>query len=341
MNFVCRRLPMIARKTNFVCRRLPIFFYSLIAALVIGAASARAETIYVSSEKDNTISIIDGASLAVAATVKVGNRPRGIALSPDGRYLYICASDDNAIEVLDTAKLKIVNKLPSGPDPELLVVSPDGLTLFIANEDDNQVTVVDLQTRRKVAEIPVGVEPEGMAVSHDGRVVVNTSETTNMAHFIDAASGKITDNILVDQRPRFAEFTADDEEVWVTSEIGGSVAVIDNAARKIKKKITFAIPGVAREAIQPVGVRILKDRSAAFVALGPANRVAVINGRDFQVEDYILVGQRVWQLALSPDESRLYSTNGLSNDITIIDVKTRRPIKSVTVGRLPWGVAVK
>jgi DNA-binding beta-propeller fold protein YncE len=28
----------------------------------------------------------------VTATVPVGNRPRGIALSPDGKLLYICAS---------------------------------------------------------------------------------------------------------------------------------------------------------------------------------------------------------------------------------------------------------
>jgi YVTN family beta-propeller protein len=53
----------------------------------------------------------------VAATVPVGNRPRGIALSPDGKFLYICASDDDTIQVMDTATRKIVGTMPSGPDP--------------------------------------------------------------------------------------------------------------------------------------------------------------------------------------------------------------------------------
>jgi PQQ-dependent catabolism-associated beta-propeller protein len=162
-----------------------------------------------------------------------------------------------------------------------------------------------------------------------------------MAHFIDADTLEITDNVLVDQRPRFAEWTSDDAEIWVSSEIGGTVSVIDNATRELKHTITFAIPGVPDEAIQPVGVAITKDRSKAFVALGPANRVAVIDAQTYEVEEYLLVGQRVWQLAFSPDQTMLVSTNGVSNDISVIDVADLAVVKSVTVGQLPWGVAIK
>ncbi len=170
--------------------------------------------------------------------------------------------------------------------------------------------------------------------------MVNTSETTNMAHFIDTTTHEITDNVLVDSRPRFAQFKPDGSQVWVSAEIGGSVSVIDNATRKVIKKITFAIPGLRSEAIQPVGVRITADGKKAYVALGPANRVAVINTETYEVEKYILVGQRVWQLAFTPDGKTIISTNGLSNDITFIDTATDEPIKSVTVGALPWGVVV-
>jgi PQQ-dependent catabolism-associated beta-propeller protein len=213
--------------------------------------------------------------------------------------------------------------------------------MYVANEDDNMVTVVDIASRQPVSEIPVGVEPEGVGVSRDGKWVVNTSETTNMAHFIDTDTHEITDNVLVDQRPRYAFWTADDAEIWVSSEIGGTVSVIDNATRQIKHKVTFEIPGVPKEAIQAVGVRVTDDRKLAFVALGPANRIAVVNAQTFEVEKYLLVGQRVWQLAFSPDEKFLYTTNGVSNDISVIDVDALEVIKSVPVGRYPWGVAVK
>ena len=57
------------------------------AATVLAGESALAREIYVSNEKDNTISVVDGDQLTVKETIEVGNRPRGIDLSPDGRYL--------------------------------------------------------------------------------------------------------------------------------------------------------------------------------------------------------------------------------------------------------------
>jgi YVTN family beta-propeller protein len=66
----------------------------------------------------------------------------------------------------------------------------------------------------------------------------------------------------------------------------------------------------------------------------------VINGETDEVEKYLLVGQRVWQLALTPDEKLLFSANGVSNDVSAIDVEKLRVLKSIKVGRYPWGVVV-
>jgi YVTN family beta-propeller protein len=106
------------------------------------------------------------------------------------------------------------------------------------------------------------------------------------------------------------------------------------------KKITFVIPGLRSEAIQPVGISITKDGKTAFVALGPANRVAVIDAATHEVKKYLLVGQRVWHTAFTPDERYLLTTNGVSNDISVIDVANLKVIKSIQVGELPWGVTI-
>jgi YVTN family beta-propeller protein len=84
-----------------------------------------------------------------------------------------------------------------------------------------------------------------------------------------------------------------------------------------------------------------RDGTTAFVALGPANRVAVVDVASLKVTNYILVGKRVWHMAFSSDGSKLYTTNGVSNDVTVIDIKTMKPIKSIPVGRYPWGIAVR
>jgi PQQ-dependent catabolism-associated beta-propeller protein len=309
-----------------------------ILVLCLTGTMARAETIFVSNEQDNTVSVIDAQQMKVIDTIAVGARPRGLEASPDGKTIYVALGDDNRIDAIDVASRKVSFRLPSGPDPERFAVSPDGRYLYIANEDDNVVSILDIQARKVVNEIAVGIEPEGMAVSPDGRTVVCTSETTSMAHFIDLADGSLVDNVLIDTRPRVARFSGDGKLLWLSSELRGTVSVLDAATHRELAKIAFEVPGVPQELVQAVGIALTRDGKRAFVALGPSARVAEVDAQSFKPLRYYLVGQRVWNLAFSPDQTRLYTTNGNSNDISVIDLADNRVIKSLGVGRAPWGV---
>jgi YVTN family beta-propeller protein len=44
-------------------------------------------------------------------------------------------------------------------------------------------------------------------------------------------------------------------------------------------------------------------------------------------------------MALDPNGTKLYVANGNTNDLTVIDLRSLRPERSVPVGHLPWGVA--
>ena len=108
-------MPMaLTERTVRWLRRAAVAASAALALLGL-TASALAYTIYVSNEKDNTVTVIDSNTLQVTNTLKVGRRPRGIALGKDGKLLYVCASDDDGIEVIDTASMSVVRTLRSGP----------------------------------------------------------------------------------------------------------------------------------------------------------------------------------------------------------------------------------
>ena len=320
---------------------MPLSFKSVaLFTLLASATPAAGHTLYISNEKDNTISVIDTVTDEVIKSIPVGQRPRGITLSKDYKKLYICASDSNTVQVMDVASGKIINTLPSGDDPEQFDLAPNDKHLYIANENDAAVTIVDTDTRTVVKQFDTGVEPEGIAVSPDGKWAIATSETTSMVHWFDAVNLKALDDVLVDQRPRYGRFTKDSKTLWVSSEVGGTVTIMDVATRKISKVIQFEIPGVLHDEVQPVGIRLTNDGKYAFVALGPSNHVAVVDAKTYEVLKYILVGRRVWHMALTPEEDKLYTTNGVSGDVTVIDVKSLEAIKSIKVGNYPWGAAI-
>jgi YVTN family beta-propeller protein len=54
----------------------------------------------------------------------------------------------------------------------------------------------------------------------------------------------------------------------------------------------------------------------------------------------IKVGQRPWNMALTPDGKKLYVANGRSNSVSVIDTGALKVIKDVPVGELPWGVVI-
>ena len=87
--------------------------------------------------------------------------------------------------------------------------------------------------------------------------------------------------------------------------VGGTVSVIDVHRKRIHT-IRFAIPGIPKDRIQPVGMRLTRDGRYAFVALGPANHVAVVDAETYAPIKYLLVGRRVWHTALTGDEKQLW-----------------------------------
>ncbi len=161
-----------------------------------------------------------------------------------------------------------------------------------------------------------------------------------MVHVIDTQALAIKANVLVGTRPRRFALTPDERELWVSVELAGMVDIIDTASNKVIADIEFLPRGFRRNQVTPVDVLITRDGKTAFVALGRANHVAVVDVASRRVEAYVLVGKRPWGLALNRDESLLYVTNGLSDDLSIIDVAKRKVIKSVAVGMVPYAILI-
>ncbi|HEU0052516.1 MAG TPA: hypothetical protein VFQ39_05035, partial [Longimicrobium sp.] len=128
----------------------------LLLASPATSQAQRAPLLYVSNEGSGDITVVNTATNAVVGTVRVGDRPRGIQASPDGRRVYVAVSDDrpntasgrDAIVVIDGATRRVVARYPGGTDPEQFGVTPDGARLYASNEDAGTASALDLRTGR-------------------------------------------------------------------------------------------------------------------------------------------------------------------------------------------------
>ena len=303
------------------------------------AAASPAETVFVSDESGSCVHAIDGATMKPIACIEVGERPRGLVASRDGKRLYVAVSNANRIAVIDTASRKLLRSFPAGSDPETFALSPDERRIFIGNEDANLLTVIDVASGKVEREIEVGGEPEGTAISPDGRTIVQASEAGSMAHVVDADSGAVRANLLVDTRPRFVTFTPDGKQFWVSSEVRGTVTVFDSASLAQAGKIDFENAQLTDGIVQPVGIRFTRDGRRAFVALGRGKMVAEVDPANLRIVHSWPVGLRAWNLALSPDEKKILTADGLDGTVTVVDLAADE-FRAIRIGGKPWGIEV-
>ena len=161
-----------------------------------------------------------------------------------------------------------------------------------------------------------------------------------MVHVVDVVDRQVKANIVVGNRPRRFALTPDGKSLWVTNELSGSVSIIDTATHKVTGELKFEPKGFRPEDITPVGIVMTTDGKTAYVTLGGANHIAVVDVDAKRVDEYVLVGKRAWGAALSRDEKTLFVTNGKSDDLSVVDTPSLKVKRSIPAGRVPHSVVV-
>src|SRR5438093_7763507 len=87
----------------------------VLLVLLTRPADASADVrVFVTNEKSDDVTVIDATTRAVVKTIAVGKRPRGVAVSPDGRRVFVANSNSDSVSVIDATKLVVLTTAPAG-----------------------------------------------------------------------------------------------------------------------------------------------------------------------------------------------------------------------------------
>src|SRR5436190_7341093 len=284
--------------------------------------------IVVSNEKSGDITVIDGSSWKVVATIPVGKRPRGVMASPDGKTLYVALSgtpisgppqldakgnpilhkgkvdddDDDkkadksadGIAVVDLVLKKFVRKIHAGSDPEQFALSKDGARLYISNEDVGTASVLNIGTGKVEQIVPVHREPEGVGTSPDGNFFYVTCENDGEIFAVDCQRYQIIKHFNVGGRPRSVAFLPKGERAFIPSESAGEMHLIDTANHSVVKTVT--LPKGSR----PMCVKVSPDGGKVYASTGRGGTVCVLDAATLELLNTIKVGDRPWGIGTSP-----------------------------------------
>src|SRR5271170_6744669 len=83
------------RLATVLCASVAAAAATMAMASPVAAATSIAAPgyqVYITNERSGDVTVINGGDFAVAATIAVGKRPRGIHVSPDGKTVYVALS---------------------------------------------------------------------------------------------------------------------------------------------------------------------------------------------------------------------------------------------------------
>jgi PQQ-dependent catabolism-associated beta-propeller protein len=301
----------------------------LAAARPLSAAELR---VFVTNEKSNNVTVIRAADGEVLGTVPVGERPRGITVSADGRRVYVANSNSNNVSVIDSKTMKAIEVFPAGTDPEGIAIDRKGI-LYAVNENDSAVTIIDTATKKILKSLKIGLEPETAVLSPDQRWVAVSNESSNEIHFILTADQSIAGKVTVPANPRGMHFTPDSRRLYVASELAHTLSLVDVETQKL-------IQSVPTGGERPVDIALCSSTGRLFVSHGRSEDVRIFDAATLKLLATIAVGPRAWWVALTPDGRFLYVTVGRANEVVVIDTQSNAVVKRIAAGGLPWGVAI-
>ncbi len=194
--------------------------------------------LYVTTELDKTVSIIDPKTLKIVGSVPTGQeQSHMLALTRDGSRGYTANVGPGTVSVLDMKARKTVAIIPVSGETQRIAVSRDDSMVFTADQTKPQLAVIDTATNKVKAWVALPAVGYGTAPTMDGRWLLVAMRDAKQVAVVDLKAMKVARTIDVPGGPAEVLISGDGKTAYVACNFADQVAVIDLAGWKVARLI--------------------------------------------------------------------------------------------------------
>ncbi|HZJ34191.1 MAG TPA: hypothetical protein VFD21_21645 [Vicinamibacterales bacterium] len=268
------------------------------------AAAPDGSRIYISSEGEQTLHVVDAKTLQTVKKIPLSGRPNNISVSKDGRRVYVAiVTAPGAVDVIDTTTMEKVKSIATKGGIHNVYVTPDGRHVVAGSIAGKLMTVIDQKTDEPIWTLfDEGVRPMAFETNADGstkRIFVQLSDFHGFA-VVDFAQRKEVARIELPN---------------------------DIPADKVDKGPFNASPSH--------GIGVAPDGRTLWVTSRPNARVYVYSLPDLKLMGAIDLGGRPDWVTFTPDSKQVYISTENTNSVVVLDVPGRKEITKIKVGASP------
>jgi len=195
--------------------------------------------LYVTTELDQTITIIDPKTLKIVGALPTGQpQSHMLALSNDGRRAYTANVGPGTVSVIDIHARKVLKIIPISANTQRIAISPDDKWVFTADQTKPQMAVISTATNTVAKWIPMEGIGYGSAPTPDGRWLLVALPDQNKVAVIDLKSMQVARTVPVGTFPQEVLVRPDGKSAYVSCEHANQVAEIDTGKWTVTRTIS-------------------------------------------------------------------------------------------------------
>ena len=183
--------------------------------------------LYVTTELDRTVTVIDPKGLKVVGTIPTGQgQSHMLVLTRDGRLGYTANAEPGTVSVLDIPARKLIAVIPVSAKLQRISISIDDGMVFTADQVSPRLAVIDTSTRQLKTWITLPAPGYGTTPTPDGRWLLVAMQSLSQVAVIDLKAMQVVRTIDLPKSPHEILMAPDGRTAYVSCSASGMVAAI-------------------------------------------------------------------------------------------------------------------
>jgi DNA-binding beta-propeller fold protein YncE/mono/diheme cytochrome c family protein len=264
--------------------------------------------------------------LEPAGRLHVGGEPVGVVMDRHAAWAYVALEAEAAVAVLDLAAWQVVERIPAGRWPRYLALTPDGSRLAVGASGDQAISVIDVASRQLLYQEKCGA--------------------LNIGHLQCSADGTFVyfPWMIYRQNPIYP---GNIQAGWVLASRIARVRMDGPARRQ-----AISLDPRGRAVADPFGLVLTSDQQYIVATASGTQELLVYRMAELVFQDHggpgdhidprllvseerfarIPLGGRPMAVRLSADDRTAYVANYLENAVQVVDLVSRRLVRSIALG---------
>jgi DNA-binding beta-propeller fold protein YncE len=194
--------------------------------------------LYVTTEIDHTITIIDPKTWKVVGSIPTGQpESHMLTISHDGSRGYTANVGPGTVSVLDIKARKTLAVIPVSTNTQRISISNDDRWVFTADQSKPQMAVIDTATNKIHTWVPLSGFGYGPALTKDGKYLLMPIPAKNVVDVVDLATMKVARSVSVGADPQEVLTSPDGKSAYVSCIGANQVAEINLATWNVQRSI--------------------------------------------------------------------------------------------------------